>query len=146
MAARHLPTEQEHRLLNFDDLVIEWLCNFNGMSIRHGLFNVYKLENHVHCTIISIFLCGKEIFVGLYSLIIISSFLISYKLAHSAGAVEYTDCISAEGSDPPKECPRYDIKQSDGCGSSNAEALVNAEYPFIAITPRSTLARSGSNW
>ena len=31
--------------------------------------------------------------------------------APSAGAVEYTDCTSAKGSDPtPKECPRYDKK------------------------------------
>ena len=31
-------------------------------------------------------------------------------------------------------------------GSSNAGALWNAEYPFIAIAPRSTLARSDSTW
>ena len=31
-----------------------------------------------------------------------------------AGAAEYTDCISAEGSDTPSECPGYDTKQSDG--------------------------------
>ena len=34
----------------------------------------------------------------------------------SAGAIEYTDCISAEGktSAPhPNECPAYDTKQSD---------------------------------
>ena len=29
-------------------------------------------------------------------------------------AVEYTDCISAEGYDPAIEYPRYDTKQSDG--------------------------------
>ena len=35
--------------------------------------------------------------------------------AQSAGAVEYTDCFSAEGQDsPPNECPIYDNKQSDG--------------------------------
>ena len=33
--------------------------------------------------------------------------------AQSAGAVEYTDCTSAEGY-PPNECPGYDTKQSDG--------------------------------
>ena len=38
----------------------------------------------------------------------------------------------------PQECPRYDIKQSDG------EALGNVEYPFIAIVPRSTLIWSAS--
>ena len=31
-----------------------------------------------------------------------------------AGAVEYTDCISAERYDFPDECPAYDTKQSDG--------------------------------
>ena len=30
-----------------------------------------------------------------------------------AGAVEYTDCISAEGT-PTNSCPGYDTKQSDG--------------------------------
>ena len=35
-------------------------------------------------------------------------------IAQSAGAVEYTDCFSAEGWDPPNECPGYDTKQSDG--------------------------------
>ena len=40
----------------------------------------------------------------------------SKKIAQSAGAVEYTDCTSAEGYDPhphPNECPVYDTKQSD---------------------------------
>ena len=31
-------------------------------------------------------------------------------------------------------------------GSSNAGALGNTEYPFIAVAPRSTLARLGSTW
>ena len=32
-----------------------------------------------------------------------------------AGAEEYTNCISAEGSDsPPNKFPEYDIKPSDG--------------------------------
>ena len=35
-----------------------------------------------------------------------------------AGAVEYTDCISAEGQDTPNKCPGYNIKPSD------SEALV----------------------
>ena len=35
--------------------------------------------------------------------------------ALSAGAVEYTECASAEGyNPPPNECPGYDTKQSDG--------------------------------
>ena len=37
------------------------------------------------------------------------------KTALSAGAVEYTDCIFAEGGKPPlKKCPGYDAKTSDG--------------------------------
>ena len=35
-------------------------------------------------------------------------------LPSRAGAIEYTDCFSAEGVRPPNECPRYDTKQSDG--------------------------------
>ena len=34
--------------------------------------------------------------------------------AQSAGAVEYTDCISTYEQDPSNECPGYDIQQSDG--------------------------------
>ena len=34
--------------------------------------------------------------------------------AQSVGAVEYTDCISAEGYPHHNECPVYDTKQSDG--------------------------------
>ena len=48
-----------------------------------------------------------------------------------------------KGYDSPNECPGYDSKQSDGEGSNNAGALGNAKYPFIAITPKSTLAESG---
>ena len=40
-------------------------------------------------------------------------------IAQLAGTVEYTDCFSALG---------------------------NAEYPFIAIAPRSTLAQISSTW
>ena len=34
--------------------------------------------------------------------------------AYLAGAVEYTNCISAEGEDPLNECPGYNIKTFDG--------------------------------
>ena len=36
-----------------------------------------------------------------------------HSVAQLTGAVEYTDCFSAEGY-PPNECPGYDTKQSDG--------------------------------
>ena len=58
--------------------------------------------------------------------------------AQSTGAVQYTNYTSAEGLDSPNECPGYDTKQSDG------EVPVNAEHPFIAIVPRSTLAWNDS--
>ena len=35
-------------------------------------------------------------------------------MAQSAGAVEYTDCISAEGYDSPDVCRGYNTNQSDG--------------------------------
>ena len=64
-------------------------------------------------------------------------------LAQLARAAEYTDYISA---DSPNECPVYDTKQTDGESTVMLELWGNTEYPFIAITPRSTLARSGSTW
>ena len=48
------------------------------------------------------------------------------------------------GKTPPNECPGYDSKQPDGEASVILEVWGNAEYPFIAIVPRSILARSGS--
>ena len=47
---------------------------------------------------------------------------------------------------PPNDCPGYDTKQSDGEVPAMLELMGNMEYPFIAIAPRSTLARSGSTW
>ena len=42
-------------------------------------------------------------------------FALTQYFAQSAGAIEYTDCFSAEGvRSPPNECPGYDTKQSDG--------------------------------
>ena len=35
------------------------------------------------------------------------------KMAQLAGAVEYIDCIFAEGENSPNQCPVYDAKQSD---------------------------------
>ena len=36
-----------------------------------------------------------------------------FYIAQSAGAVEYTDCTSAEGKESLNVCPGYDSKQSD---------------------------------
>ena len=74
-------------------------------------------------------------------------FLVNITVSRSAETVEYTDCTSAEGySTPRNECPGYETKQSYWWGSSNAGALGNAEHSFIALTPRSTPAQSGSTW
>ena len=52
-------------------------------------------------------------------------------IAQSAGAVEYTNCISAEGLRHPaiNECPWYDTKQSDG------EAPISLEFWRMRSTP-----------
>ena len=51
-------------------------------------------------------------------------------IAQSAGAVEYTDCTSAESKAPPhNECPGYDTKQSDG------EVPAVLEHWGMRITP-----------
>ena len=66
-------------------------------------------------------------------------------MAHSTGAIEYTEFISAEGKDSTNECPRYDTKQSNG--SAPALGLCRMQStPFIVIAPRSALPWSGSTW
>ena len=45
-----------------------------------------------------------------------------------------------------KECPVYDTKQSDSEASVMMELWGMRSNPFIAITPRSTLAGSDSTW
>ena len=51
------------------------------------------------------------------------------KLSQLAGAVEYNDCVSGDGSDSFNEYPGYDTKLSDG------EALVMLELWEMHITP-----------
>ena len=65
--------------------------------------------------------------------------------AQSAGAVEYTDCFYAEELHPLNECPVWH-KTIRWWGSSDAGALGNVEYLFIATASRSTLGRSDSTW
>ena len=66
----------------------------------------------------------------------------TYILAQSAGAAKYADCFSAEGLDP-NECP-YMALNHLMVRLQYARALGDAEYLFIAIAPRYTLAWSGS--
>ena len=58
-----------------------------------------------------------------------SSTLTPNGIAQFAEAVEYTECISAEGLDPTNECPGYDTKQSDG------EAPLVLEISGMQSTP-----------
>ena len=54
-------------------------------------------------------------------------------IAQSAGAVEYTDSFSAEGSDsPPTSVLVYDTKQSDGelCGMQSTPSLSSLPGPL----------------
>ena len=50
-------------------------------------------------------------------------------VAQLAGAIEYTDCFSAEGLHPTNECPGYDTKQYNG------EVLVMLELWGMWSTP-----------
>ena len=49
--------------------------------------------------------------------------------AKSTGAVEYTDCISADRQDSPNKCREFGTKQSDG------EASVMLEFWGVRCTP-----------
>ena len=51
-----------------------------------------------------------------------------------------------KGETPCKEYPAHDTKQSDGETPVVLELFMNAEYPFIAIAPTSTLSRIGNTW
>ena len=58
----------------------------------------------------------------------------------SAEALKNANCTIAKGYYPNiNECAGYDIKHSNG-----EAPVVNMEYQFIAIIPRSTLAKNGS--
>ena len=55
-------------------------------------------------------------------------------MAQSAIAVGYTNCISAEGKDPPYECAGYDIKQSE-CESRVMELWRMRSAPSLPLLP-----------
>ena len=61
-------------------------------------------------------------------------------VAQSAGAVEYTDCFSAEGwgwgvRPLPNECPGYDTKQSDGEAPVMLKLLGMQSTPSLLLLP-----------
>ena len=65
-------------------------------------------------------------------------------LAHLAGAVEYTDCISSSGKTHSPRVSWYDTTQC--WRDSSLGDLRKVKYSFIAIVDWSTLTRSGSTW
>ena len=60
----------------------------------------------------------------------------------SAKVVEYVDCTSVDGVRPPHSQWVLCI----WLRGSSPRALGNVKYPFIAITPRSTLTQNNSTW
>ena len=73
------------------------------LSIFYFLFIFYSTMNSfIFFNFFLIF-----IFLGIY-------FLFLFIAAQSAGAVEYSDCFSAERWDSSPQCPGYDTKKSDG--------------------------------
>ena len=77
-------------------------------------------------------------------LIILKGVFPAKSLAQLAGAVDYANCITAEGYDPPppNECPGYNTKPSDG--EAPILGFENVKYPFITISSRSILTWNGS--
>ena len=65
-----------------------------------------------------------------------------FGIIQPAGALEYTDCISAEGYDSPNECPGYDTKQSDSEVPVMLELWGMQSIRFLPSLPVS----SGSIW
>ena len=63
------------------------------------------------------------------------SFLLDQLPAQSAEAVEYTNCISAEGKDSPNECPGYSIKQSNREAPEVMELWGMWSTPLLPLLP-----------
>ena len=62
-----------------------------------------------------------------------------------AGAVEYTDCIFAEGNIPtPNKCPEYDTNQSDGEAPVMLELWRIGSTPLLPLLPGPFLPRVGA--
>ena len=66
--------------------------------------------------------------------------------AQSAGIVEYSDCISAEGYDPLPPMSVLDITQNHLIMNLQSQSFGNVEYFYTAIIPRSTLTQSSNTY
>ena len=69
-----------------------------------------------------------------------------WSIAQFAEAMEYPECISAEGYDFPNECHGYDIKLSYGDVPVMLKLGGIGEYPFFSIGARYSLSWSGCLW
>ena len=63
-----------------------------------------------------------------------------------AGAVEYTDWISAEWYESPNESPGYDTKQSDGKASEMLELWGMRSTPSLPLHCHRSQVNSGLEW
>ena len=94
--------------------------------ITINIFNVLSITfKHYIFTIISIIFCTQryQIFVS------------NTDIAQSAGTEEYSDWISTEGLDSSNECPKYDIKQSDGKAPVMLELWGMRTTPLLPLFP-----------
>ena len=66
---------------------------------------------------------------------LLSVILSQIGLVESAGAAEYTNCISAEGVRLPNECPGYDTKQSDAEDSVMLDLWGMWSTPSLPLLP-----------
>ena len=105
-------------------------------------------QNHIRLIAFNgskLFVCGTGAYNPTTYLLDVSlTFLLLIKMlgcfCSLAGAVEYTDCFSAEGYDPPphthtNECPRYDTKQSRGEVPVKLELWGMWTIPSLPSTP-----------
>ena len=110
------------------------ICLYKSLLITvHNMFGSVSVSSYLS--------------ISYFSYLFISAHLSQSVLAQSDEAVEYIHCFSAEGNPTPHQWVSWIWYYTIWWwGSSNAWALGNAQYPFIAITPKSTLAWSGSTW
>ena len=70
----------------------------------------------------------------------------TYVQTQLAGAVEYTDCISAEGWDSLNKCPGYDITYSDGEAPVMLELWGMQRTPLLPLLPALIFKLCPNKW
>ena len=112
---------------------------FSSLICQSKVNNDDEKQNHFNLKIRKIHCC---IFALKYLLELTTLLRHNDDVAQSAGAVEYTDRISAEAYPPPynNECSGYDTKQPDG------DVSVMMELWRMQITPSQSSLPSVSIW